>query len=200
MRVLISGFEPFGGRDINPTALLVRALEANEISYPTDLMVQSVLLPVTFENAYAVLQDKIKNFNPDVVIAFGQAAGRDSFELEAVAMNLIKAKIADNNGVMPSDEVIMHDGPPTFASTLPLQGIEGALTKAGLPVKVSNDAGAFVCNYVFYRLMESNQDTLRLCGFIHVPLLPEQAEDNSPSMSLDDMKRGLSAILTYINY
>lgn len=200
MRVLISGFEPFGGRSINPTALLVEALASGEIPYPTELMVDYVLLPVTFEDAYIVLQRKIEKCNPDVVICFGQAAGRDAIELETLALNKIHTDMKDNNGFNPQNLLINPYGLDSYPSTLPLAGIESALAKAGLPVKTSKSAGTFVCNYLFYRLMESNQDTLRLCGFIHVPLLPEQASEDEPSLSIDDLKRGLSAILTYINY
>jgi pyroglutamyl-peptidase len=200
MRILISGFAPFGGRDINPTALLVEALKRDEIPYPETFTVESLILPVTFEDSYLVLKEKIDNFNPDVVIAFGQAAGRSSIELEHLALNKIDADIMDNAGARPLDQMINPLGPPSYVSSLPLQGVEGALTHSGLPVKISNSAGTFVCNYLFYRLMEDNQETLRLCGFIHVPLLPEQAQEGQPSLPFEDLKKALSVILNYINY
>jgi pyroglutamyl-peptidase len=200
MRILISGFGPFGGRELNPTALLVEALENREIDYPEELAVEAVLLPVTFEDSYLHLRRKIEAFNPDVVIALGQAAGRAAIELEHRAENKIHAEIEDNDGRRPTDQRINELGPEFYLSTLPLQGIEGALAKAGLPVKLSNSAGAFVCNYLFYRLMEENQETLRLCGFIHVPLISEQARDDEPSLPFAELKRGLSVILNYINY
>jgi pyroglutamyl-peptidase len=200
MRILISGFAPFGGRDLNPTALLIEAINNNKIHSPDELKLETVILPVTFEDSYLVLKAKIDSFNPDVVIAFGQAAGRASIELESIAVNRIDAEIMDNAGNRPLDQLINHNGPSSYPSTLPILGIEGALHKAGLPVKISNSAGTFVCNYLFYRLMEENQESLRLCGFIHVPLLPEQAQENEPSLSLDELKRALSVILHYINY
>lgn len=200
MRVLISGFEAFGGRDLNPTALLVQALQAKEISYPQELTVESILLPVSFSEAFSTLQKKMNTFNPDVVICFGLAAGRNSFDLENIALNRIHAEINDNLGMKPQEEKINPLGPESYVSTLPLSGIEGALKAAGVPVQTSNSAGTFVCNYLFYRLMEANQDTLRLCGFIHLPLLPEQAQGDEPSMSFNEMKRGLSEILNYITY
>lgn len=200
MRILVSGFAPFGGRDVNPTALLVEALANKEIPHPADLTVDAVVLPVTFDHSYIALKEKIAHFNPDVVIALGQAAGRDSIEIESIAVNTIHADIQDNIGQQPQNQMINQYGPEKFISTLPIFGIEGALKQAGLPVKISNSAGTFVCNYLFYRLMEENQETLRLCGFIHVPLLPEQARNDEPYLALDEMKKAISVILNYINY
>lgn len=200
MRVLISGFAPFGGRTINPTALLIEALNNHEIPYPSELEVKGIILPVTFEDSYIELKKYVDSFNPDVVISFGQAGGRAAIELENLAVNKIKADIQDNAGKMPSEQLINPIGADSYFSTLPIQGLEGALKDAGLPVKVSNSAGLFVCNYLFYRLMEENQTTFRLCGFIHVPLLPEQATQNEPSLPLSDLKKALSVLLNYINY
>jgi pyroglutamyl-peptidase len=200
MKVLISGFAPFGGRDLNPSALLIEALENKQIEIPEGLKVDQILLPVTFEQSFHVLQKKINEFNPDVVIAFGMASTRDSIELENLAVNKIDADLADNLGSQPREQMVNHLGEPSYLSTLPLQGIEGALKDAGLPVKMSNSAGTFVCNYLFYRLMETNQETLRLCGFIHVPQLPEQAKPGEPSLPFSDLMKAIQVILDYINY
>jgi len=200
MRVLISGFEPFGGRDTNPTALLIEALKNSEISLPPRMTVNQILLPVTFENSFHILNQKIQSFNPDIIISFGQAAKRDSVELETKALNRIDAEICDNAGVKPQDQIINPNGEEFYLSTLPIQGIETALKNASVPVKISNSAGTYVCNYLFYRLMETNQDTLRLCGFIHVPLLPEQAKGDEPTLAFHELKRALTVILNYINY
>jgi pyroglutamyl-peptidase len=200
MRVLISGFEPFGGREVNPTALLVDALKNREIEIPKELILDQILLPVTFEKSFEVLQDKINSFNPDIVIAFGLAAKRAHIELENVAVNKIHADIKDNDGVDPQNRRINESGVETYFSTLPIQGITAALQSAGLSAKISNDAGNFVCNYLFYRMMETNQDTLRLCGFIHVPLLPEHAGEDEASLSYSDLLKAVSVILEYIKY
>lgn len=200
MRVLISGFESFGGRKINPTALLIEALQNKDIPIPEGLKVDQILLPVTFEHSFYNLQHRINEFNPDVVIAFGLSAKADAIKLETMALNKIHAEISDNDGVRPREQMINHLGEPSYPSTLPLQGIEGVLTEAGIPVKMSSDAGTYVCNYVFYRMMESNQDSLRLCGFIHVPLLPEQAEVGEPSLPFSDLLRSVELILNYIKY
>jgi pyroglutamyl-peptidase len=200
MRVLVSGFAPFGGRSLNPTSLLVQAIERKEVDYPQELEVETIILPVTFEDSYLYLRNKIRSCNPDVVIALGQAAGRSCIELESLARNTIEAPIQDNKGLRPTGETISLQGPQTYLTTLPIQGMESALKSAGISVKISTCAGAFVCNYLFYKLMEENQETLRLCGFIHVPLLPEQAKPEEPSLSLSELKLAISVILNYINY
>lgn len=192
MRVLISGFEAFGGRDINPTALLICALQNKEINYPSDMTVDQILLPVTFKESFSILQEKIQSFNPDIIISFGEARKRVHIEIESLAINEIQADIQDNLGEQPEKQKISLTGPDTYSSTLPLQGFEGVLKDAGIPVKVSNSAGTFVCNYLFYRLMETNQDTCRLCGFIHVP-----AEETLP---IEKLKEALSAMLYHLDY
>lgn len=199
MRVLISGFEPFGGHKLNPTSLLIEELKAGRVQHPDSFVVETVLLPVTFEAAFVRLNSAIEQFNPDVVMCFGQAAGRTEINIENIAKNVINAEIKDNDGVQPVNVRISDSGPDVFPSTLPVQGLEGALQKAQIPVKLSNSAGEYVCNFLFYKLMEANQDTRRLCGFIHIPLLPEQTTDK-PSMPLETLKKALSVMLNYIEY
>lgn len=191
MRVLISGFEAFGEHKVNPTALIVEALNQGFIAYPSTLRVEQILLPVTFKEAFAIFDKKIQAFNPDVIISFG-VANRDSIDLENVALNYIDARIQDNRGEQPQKQSISPHGPPSYLSTLPTQGIESRLKDARIPVKISNNAGAYVCNYLFYKLMESNQDTFRLCGFIHVPPLEK--------MPLSQLQEAVSHILHYIDY
>ncbi len=191
MRVLISGFEAFGEHKINPTALIVEALNQGLIASPSTLTVDQILLPVTFKEAFIKFDKKIQTFNPDVIISFG-VANRDSIELENVALNYIDARIQDNEGEQPRKRPICLNGPPSYLSTLPIQGIESRLKEARIPVRISNDAGAYVCNYLFYKLMESNQDTFRLCGFIHVPPIEK--------MSQSQLQEAVSHILHYIDY
>jgi pyroglutamyl-peptidase len=186
----LSGFEAFDGRETNPTALLMESIGRNEISLPDEMIVDQIILPVTFAESYQILKEKIDSFNPDVVISFGLAAKREAISLESTAINKIDARIADNNGEKPENQRINDIGADTYLSTLPIGGFEGALTSAGLPVSVSQSAGEYVCNYVFYKLMEDNQDTLRLCGFIHVPL----------HLSQDDLKKAVSVMLHYLKY
>lgn len=200
MKVLVSGFEAFGEREMNPTSLLVAALKRNEIPVPDGMTVDQILLPVTFSEAFEVLQERIDEFNPDVVMSLGLASKRGTIDLETTALNRIHAEIPDNLGLRPQNTLINPAGPPCYLSTLPLQGFEGALVSAGIPVKSSNSAGEYVCNYLFYRLMETNQDSLRLCGFIHFPLLDEQARPGETGLSYGDMKRALAIMLNYLRY
>lgn len=200
MRVLISGFEAFDGRSINPTQKLIEAIQSQEVDHPEEIELKGILLPVRFLDSYDILKKQVDHFNPDVILSFGLAAGRASIELEEVAMNLINSTTPDNGGVIIENAPITINGAASYASTLPLQGIEGKLKEHGLPAKISNSAGTFVCNYLFYKMMEDNQTTQRLCGFIHVPLLTEQVEDNSPSIEFHELKKGVTVILNYITY
>lgn len=200
MKVLISGFEPFGGRKTNPTSLLIDAVKKNEVPYPQDMIVDTVILPVSFFDSYSKLNDKVNEFNPDVILAFGQADNIDTIDLESIALNKMHADIQDNHGYQPLNKSINQTGPDLYLSTLPILGIEGALTAEEIPVKISNSAGTFVCNYVFYKMMEDNQESLRLCGFIHVPTLDIDKNESGPSISFDVLKKALSIMLNYINY
>jgi pyroglutamyl-peptidase len=153
MKVLFSGFEAFGGHDQNPTALLVSALEKGVISIPEEMTVDQIILPVTFQDSYKHLEEEIIAFNPDIIICFGLAEKRDSLSLESVAVNLMDARIPDNKGDQPVGKKISHGGADRYLSTLPLAGFEGALKQAGISVAQSQNAGEYVCNYLFYKLM-----------------------------------------------
>ena len=203
MRVLVSGFEPFGGRKENPTALLANEAakassgQSSLVAIPKGLEVRAVVLPVTFEKAYEKLQTEIRAFDPDVVLAFGMAAGRNAIEIERVAINCLDADIPDNSGFQPVDLTIESGGPAALFTTLPSRRFLEALKSAGLPARMSNTAGTYVCNFLFYRLMEGSLRTRRKAGFIHVPLLPEQAAEKPglASMSLQDLAKALSVML-----
>jgi pyroglutamyl-peptidase len=193
MRVFISGFGPFGDHEVNPTSLLINALKNGEITFSDELLIETVTLPVNFEESYEVFKNISDSFNPDVVIAMGLGPDREAIELELIAHNKIHAKIRDNLGEKPEHQVINPKGPLSYLSTLPLAGMEGVLKNNGVPVKISNDAGTFVCNYIFYRMMEDNQETERLCGFIHFPPLKGE-------LNFDQQKKALQLILDYIKY
>ena len=203
MKVLVSGFEPFGGRKENPTALLAGEAakaasgQASAVAIPKGLEVRAVVLPVTFEKAYEKLQGEIRAFDPDVVLAFGMAAGRNAIEIERIAINCLDADIPDNSGFQPVDQAIEAGGAAALFTTLPARRLLSALKGAGVPARMSNTAGTYVCNFLFYRLMEANLRTRRKAGFIHVPLLPEQAAEKPglASMSLADLGKALSIML-----
>jgi pyroglutamyl-peptidase len=171
-RVLVTGFEPFGGSPVNPSQQLVDALDGD---------VAKALLPVSYARAADALRRAIGNAAPDVVICFGQADGRTGITVERFAHNLDEASTADNDAAPASGTAIDPAGPPAYASTLPVDEIVAALHAQGIPAGPSRDAGGFLCNHVFYVLMralDKERPSVR-GGFVHVPLLPEQALDKA---------------------
>ena len=191
--VLLTGFEPFNGATINPAWEAVRALEGWQ---GEGFQVEVRQLPCVFGDAIEDLTTLIDELHPDVVIAVGQAGGRPDISVERVAINVDDASILDNGGQQPVDTAIAADGPAAYFSTLPIKAIVHALRERGLVAGVSQTAGTFVCNHVFYGLMHhaSNQPQPIKAGFIHVPFLPEQAAarpDAPPSMALEDIIAGV---------
>jgi pyroglutamyl-peptidase len=197
-RILVSGFEAFGTEPMNPTTSLMDELKAGRVSLPAGADIRAVVLPVTFNDAYPVLEREIASFDPDVVIAFGLAGGRDAVEFERVAINCMDADIADNNGFRPRDLAISEGGENALFATLPVRRLMEVLKASGVPSRISNTAGLYVCNNVMYRLLEANLGSKRLCGFVHVPFLPEQTEKKSPpvaSLPLETLTKALNLIL-----
>lgn len=189
--VLLTGFEPFNGADVNPSWEAARALDG--WSGP-GFQVVSRELPCVFGRANLALFDAIDALQPDIVIAVGQAGGRHEISVERVALNVDDATIPDNAGQQPVDATIADGGPAAYFSTLPIKAIVRALRLRGFPAGVSQTAGTFVCNHVFYGLMQHATGRALKGGFIHVPFLPEQAAGRSeptPSMALNDIIDGL---------
>lgn len=188
--VLLTGFEPFNKETINPAWEAVRSLAgwAGE-----GFTVEVRQLPCVFGCAQEVLKDAIGALKPDVVIAVGQAGGRVDLSVERVAINVDDAPIPDNAHKQLVDEPIVAGGPAAYFSTLPIKAIVRGLREAGLPASVSQTAGTFVCNHVFYGLMHHTAGTNIKAGFIHIPYLPQQAaaHPGAASMALADMVRGL---------
>jgi pyroglutamyl-peptidase len=193
--VLLTGFEPFNGADINPSWEAARALDGWT---GPGFQVVARQLPCVFGRANDALRDALDALQPDIVIATGEAGGRPEISVERVAINIDDASMPDNAGQQPVDAAIVADGPAACFSTLPIKAIVGALRLRGFPAGVSQTAGTFVCNHVFYGLMhhaagQSATKPLR-AGFIHLPFLPEQAAgrpERPPSMALKDMVDGL---------
>ena len=191
--VLLTGFEPFNGATINPAWEAVRSLEGWQGEH---FQVEVRQLPCIFGDANEDLAALIDELHPDVVIAVGQAGGRPDISVERVAINVDDASILDNGGQQPVDATIAPDGPAAYFSTLPIKAIVHALRERQLLASVSQTAGTFVCNHVFYGLMHhaAAQPQPVKAGFIHVPFLPEQAalrEDAPPSMALEDIIAGI---------
>ena len=193
-RVLVTGFEPFGDAAVNPSQRIVEELA---IAPPAGVELQAVLLPVAYARAADALRAAIHNAEPDVVVCFGQADGRPEISVELFAHNLDSTASVDNDGVASAAE-IDSAGPAAYRSTLPVAEIVAALRAAGVPSAESRDAGGFLCNHVFYvlmRLLEQDRLSVR-GGFVHVPLLPEQALDRStPSMALDTLVQAARTVI-----
>ena len=188
--VLLTGFEPFNGATINPAWEAVRALKG---WVDGDFMVEILQLPCVFGQANRVLCGAVDEIKPDVVICVGQAGGRADLTVERVAINVDDAPILDNDGQQPVDAPIAAEGPAAYFASLPVKAIVGAMRERGLRASVSQTAGTFVCNHVFYGLMHHLQGREVSGGFIHVPYLPEQAAaiDGAPSMALGEIVEGL---------
>jgi pyroglutamyl-peptidase len=181
MKVLLSGFGPFSSYRVNTSEVMVKKLSLK--TFPGK-EVRSIILPVTFRDSFMLLQNEMDVFSPDVVLCFGLAAGRKSVSLEKVAINLIDCQIPDNAGEKLFNVPIIQGEQNALFSTLPLEELK--TTVQSFPVEVSYSAGAFVCNYLMYRVLSVTKDTRTKAGFIH---LPEHHE------SSDDLLRGLSELI-----
>jgi pyroglutamyl-peptidase len=193
-RVLVTGFEPFNGGSVNPSAQLVEALAA---APPPDVELETAVLPVAYARAADALRAAVRAAEPDLAICFGQADGRTGISVERFAHNLDGAEPIDNDGVASGAE-IDPDGPVAYRSTLPVAEIVAALRTAGIPAGESRDAGGFLCNHVFYVLMRTleRERPQTRGGFVHVPLLPEQALDtNAASMPLDALVQAARVLI-----
>ena len=196
--VLVTGFEPFGGQPVNPSAEIARQLHGRVIR---GHRVVGALLPCVFGAARRELGAQIRAVRPVLVICTGQAAGRAGITPERVAINLDDAPQPDNAGQQPIDRPIVRGGPPACFSTLPVKAITTALVDRGIPASLSLSAGTFVCNHVFYGLMHGLSRTKGGSravrgGFIHVPLLPEQAKGGQPSLTLETMTAGIALAIS----
>jgi pyroglutamyl-peptidase len=192
----VTGFEPFGGERVNPSWEAARLLQAQP---PTGGAVTAVRLSCVFGTAADELRAAVAETGPDLVLCVGQAGGRTELSVERVALNLDDARIPDNAGRQPLDEPVVPGAPTAYLSSLPVKACVAAARAAGVPASVSQTAGTFVCNHVFYtlaHLLATERPGLR-GGFVHVPFAPEQVADGGqPSMSLTDMATGLRAVLT----
>ena len=178
--ILVTGFEPFGGESVNPSALVVQALHGREID---GVPVVGAILPCVFGAALEALNTVLEAHRPRLVLALGQAAGRGGFSLERVAINVDDARIPDNAGAQPVDVPVVAGAAAARFTTLPVKAMVAALRDAGQPAELSNSAGTFVCNHVFYGLQHALRARRSVrSGFMHLPLLPEQARAGQPSL------------------
>jgi pyroglutamyl-peptidase len=192
MRVLVTGFEPFGGDPINASLEAVRRLPPRLGA----LEIAIAELPTSYRRAIAALEAAIENAAPRVVLCVGQAAERSALCVERVAVNIQSARIPDNDGLQPVDAPVVPGGPAAYLSTLPVRAAVAALHAAELRAEISMSAGTFVCNHVFYGLMHfaAQRGQPFRGGFLHVPCLPQQAGAVA-GMAVEDMVRGIGVLL-----
>ena len=192
-KLLITGFEPFGEEQINPSWEALKLLSDKISGYE----IHKLLLPVTFGDAAQMVIDEADKIHPDVIISVGQAGGRDAITPELVGINLRNASIPDNCGHKPIDETIILNGADAHFSNLPVRKIVDMINEKGISSKVSYSAGAYVCNDVLYTLLAHYKDSDVMIGFIHVPYCKEQNKE--PSMSLKDIADALTIAIESIN-
>ncbi|GAA1251276.1 MULTISPECIES: pyroglutamyl-peptidase I [Streptomyces] len=194
-RVLITGFEPFGGESVNPSWQAASLVAAEP---PAGLTVTAVQLPCAFGESVAALRRAVRESGPDLVVCVGQAGGRAGVTVERVAVNVDDARIPDNAGAAPVDEPVVPGGPTAYLSTLPIKACVAAMREAGVPAAVSNTAGTFVCNHVAYGLAHLIATELPGVrgGFVHVPWAPEQVPDGTAAaLPAATVAHGLRALL-----
>lgn len=191
-KVLITGFEPFGGASINPALEAVKQLEQAQLEGGEIVICE---VPVTRYESVDTVISAIEAHQPDYVITVGQAGGRASITPERVAINIDDFRIPDNGGNQPIDEPVVVDGPDAYFTTLPVKAITRTLQVHGIPCQVSNTAGTFVCNHLFYGVQHYLSDKNIGHGFVHIPLLPVQdTTGNQATMSLDAIVEGLRLV------
>ncbi|MBO2942833.1 pyroglutamyl-peptidase I [Paenibacillus sp. F411] len=200
MKILVSGFEPFGGSRVNPTEQLIFDLQSLSFS---GVEIRTVLLPVVFDKCARLLMEEIRSFQPDAVLACGVAGGRADITPERIAINMKDiaedAPYPDNAGVRPHEQPIEEDGPDGLFTTLPVSRMVKTMREAGIPASISYSAGTYICNNTMYVLLNEIKKTAKamLGGFIHFPASPEMAaaKPGMPSMSQESMLRGLKLMI-----
>jgi pyroglutamyl-peptidase len=194
--VLVTGFEPFGGEKINPSWDVCKAL-GPEVA---GMRVEAVRVPCEFRRSIEVVAEAIERLHPTLVICVGQAGGRLRMGVERVAINTDDARIPDNAGAQPVDEMIAANGPPAYFASIPVKAMVAAMREAGVPVEVSNSAGTYVCNHLMYGVLHfiAASGHRARAGFIHVPYSEEQVLDRRdvPGMATATMVKGLRAAIT----
>lgn len=192
MKILVTGFKPFLNEKINPSELL--SVEMSQKFSD----VTSLILPVEFGNSFAMLNSHLALNNYDYVIMLGQAAGRDKVTLEKIALNWIQAEYQDESGVLPGPGVIIKDKPLALMSGFPIDEVYAELKKQNLPIEISFSAGTFVCNDLYFRVLEKFTDLKSV--FVHVPLVKEQIGESHlrPFLSLDEQQNILSQMIQWI--
>ena len=197
MKIIVTGFDPFGGEKINPSIECVKALPEIE-----GVELIRLELPTVFKESAKRLNEVINDVKPDAVLSVGQAGGRPGITMVRIAINVDDARIPDNISQQPIDEEIQVEGEAAYFSTLPIKRIVKAIREAGISAEVSNSAGTFVCNHIMYQALFAATKAVKpfKAGFMHIPFIPEQTTDK-PSLSLDKSTKALQiAIETIRDY
>ncbi|WP_169306666.1 pyroglutamyl-peptidase I [Cohnella pontilimi] len=200
MKILISGFEPFGGSTINPTEQLIRSIQRESIP---GVEIRTVLLPVYFDDCVDLLVKEIENFGPDAVISCGLAGGRRDITPERIAVNLKDiapdAPYPDNKGAKPQDMPINPDGPDGLMTKLPIRKMVNRLKEQGIPASISYTAGTFICNNTMYGILDyiRRKDVPVMAGFVHFPASAEMADEHPdwPTLPQETLLQGLRVIV-----
>ena len=192
-KLLITGFEPFGGELINPSWEAINLIRSEINGYA----ITKLRIPVVFGKAADMVMAEVDELSPDVIICVGQAGGRDAITPELVAINLRHAQIPDNEGNQPKDEPIIPGGDTAYFSTLPMRRIAEAINSASIPARLSYSAGAYVCNDLIYTILHHYKSGNIRAGFIHLPYSKEQGKE--PSMPLSDLVKGLTIAIENID-
>lgn len=195
MKILVTGFDPFGEDEINPAIEAVKRLD-DEIA---GAQIVKLEIPTVFGECAEVVHEAILKEKPDYVLNIGQAGGRFALTPERVAINFDDGRIADNKGYQPIATPIHEDGQNAYFTQLPVKAMARAIRDAGLPSSVSTTAGTFVCNHIMYQvqyMIDKEFPDLK-AGFMHIPYLPEQvvAKPETPSLSLADDVKGITAAI-----
>ena len=199
MKIIVTGFDPFGGEKINPSIECVKALTEIE-----GVELIRLELPTVFKESAKRLNEVINDVTPDAVLSVGQAGGRAGITMERIAINVNDARIPDNISQQPIDEAIQEKGEAAYFTTLPIKRIVKAIREAGIPAEVSNTAGTFVCNHIMYQALfaATKADKPFKAGFMHIPFIPEQTTDK-PSLPLEESTKAvqiaIETIRDYIN-
>lgn len=199
MRILVTGFDPFGNETINPAYEAVKLLPGRIAGAE----VVKLEIPTVFGKCEAAVEAAIEEHHPDVVLCVGQAGGRFDISVERVAINLADARIPDNEGNQPIDVPIRSEGQSAYFATVPVKAMVERIRGRGIPASVSYTAGSFVCNYIMYCVaysIEKSHPGLR-SGFIHVPFMPSQAIGkpvNTPTMAIETVVSALEAAVEAI--
>lgn len=191
MKVLLTGFDPFGGEPVNPAEEAVKMVSDNI----NGAEVIKITIPTVKDKSVKAIEEAIEKHNPDIVISVGQAGGRFDITPERVAINIDDFRIKDNEGNQPTDEVIKNDGQPAYFSNLPIKAMVKHMNENKIPATVSNTAGTFVCNHVMYGILymiDKKYPNIK-GGFIHIPYMTSQVMDKkgTPFMSLEEIVKGL---------